>query len=340
MLTFKLITMDRKAASKRLGELTGIHPVYTRIPRYAYEIGIYTIDRDCNLLVQEEDADKATLQTLMDEEVIERKDLDMLADHAATQEAPAEETTAKVVEETVEATIRDTIQDTVQDAHEEGAPIEEAPVEGVPAEEAHAEGTEGLELAMEFALPMSQHTGASLRNLLNLIFSRSSLIQKATGGTFTVAEGLIEAIRDDRCTYTIANFLEAVETYERDHGPAIEGLKLDREKVTFTGFPKAPEVERLRAYGQLAVLMNKQAIQQKRIQAKSVDETNERYAMRIWLIRLGMNGEEFKQTRKFLVENLDGSMAFRTEDQADRAREKLARQRAELRAQKEAAEAM
>jgi len=313
MLTFKLINMDRKAASKRLGELTGIHPVYTRIPRYAYEIGDYTIDRDCNLLVQEEAANMSILQTLMEEGWIEQKNLDSL------DETPA----GLTVEEAAEMA-EETMQDTVQEAQEE------------ETTEFAAE-TDDLDLAMEFSLPMSQHTGASLRNLLNLIYSRSSLIRKATGGVFTVSEGLIDTLKDDRCTYSIANFMEAVETYEQEHGTAIEGLHLDREKVTFTGFPRAADVEHLTAYGHLAVLMNQQAIQQKRIQAKTVDETNERYAFRTWMIRLGMNGDDFKLTRKLLMENLGGSMAFRTEDQAERAKEKLNRQRAELKAQKEAA---
>ena len=33
--------------------------------------------------------------------------------------------------------------------------------------------------------------------------------------------------------------------------------------------------------------------------------------MRVYLIRLGMVGDEYKQTRKILLRNLEGSSAFR-----------------------------
>ena len=57
MLKFELKVEERKTLAKRMEELTGIHPYYTKAPRYAYDIGNYTIDRDGNLLVEAENAD-------------------------------------------------------------------------------------------------------------------------------------------------------------------------------------------------------------------------------------------------------------------------------------------
>ena len=74
-------------------------------------------------------------------------------------------------------------------------------------------------------------------------------------------------------------------------------------------------------------MMTKQALDQKRIQAKVVNEENEKYALRIWLTRLGMNGPEFKTTRKILMENLTGHSAFRTEAEKERWMEKQAAKR-------------
>ena len=54
MLKFELNVEERKTLAKRMEELTGIHPYYTKAPRYAYDIGNYTIDRDGNLLVEAE----------------------------------------------------------------------------------------------------------------------------------------------------------------------------------------------------------------------------------------------------------------------------------------------
>lgn len=110
-------------------------------------------------------------------------------------------------------------------------------------------------------------------------------------------------------------------------GVALEGLRITTEKVTFTGFPTAPDHDHLTAFAQLAVLMNQQAISQKRIQAKAVNDENEKYALRTWLLRLGMNGPDFKETRKILMERLSGHAAFRTDEEAQKflAREKAKR---------------
>ena len=60
---------------------------------------------------------------------------------------------------------------------------------------------------------------------------------------------------------------------------------------------------------------------------------NEKYAFRIWLLRLGMNGDEYKQTRKVLMKNLTGHAAFRTPEAAAVAKEKAIKKREEEREQ-------
>ena len=85
--------------------------------------------------------------------------------------------------------------------------------------------------------------------------------------------------------------------------------------------------------------MNQQAMSQKRIQAKDVDDEDEKYALRTWLLRLGMNGpRDLKETRKILMENLSGHAAFRTDEEAQKflAREKAKRDA--LKAAKQAAQ--
>ena len=84
-------------------------------------------------------------------------------------------------------------------------------------------------------------------------------------------------------------------------------------------------------------MMNKQAIDQQRVQAKAVNEENEKYALRIWLTRLGMNGPEFKTTRKVLMENLTGHSAFRTPAEEAKWKARQAEKREALKAAKEAA---
>ena len=355
MLKFKLNVAERKTLAKRMEELTGIHPYYTKAPLYSYDIGSYTIDRNGNLLVEPENADAELLTTLLNEglirggESIESTDDQMEntepTDHL--EEDPVTEDTEAEPEVMDEQELEDA--DTAEDepaeaeAEEESEPDNTAEDDATEDEpDAESQETEDqpeeVPLDLELAFPVSQHNGVTLRNLVNLLYSRGKLIGKATGGHFHVEEGLVEKLRDDSCTFAIMNFINAVNDYETEHGAALEGLKITTEKVTFTGFPTAPDHEHLTAFAQLAVLMNQQAISQKRIQAKDVNDENEKYALRTWLLRLGMNGPDFKETRKILMENLSGHAAFRTDAEAQKflAREKAKRDA--LKAAKQAAQ--
>ena len=50
-------------------------------------------------------------------------------------------------------------------------------------------------------------------------------------------------------------------------------------------------------------------------------EENEKYYMRIWLLRLGFGGKEGKEVRNLLLKNLKGHSAFRTEANKQRWQE-------------------
>lgn len=382
MLKFELNIENRKDLAKRMEELTGIHPYYTRAPLYAYDIGAYTIDREGNLLVEPENADAEVLTTLLNEGLI-RGGEDVPSDSVETIQntAPqepvvelaegvqmipavqmAEDTAAAeqnaegdpAAEEPQSEDFADTQSEDFAEPQEaesadcdESASDEESTEESAQDEpdsdedggEEHTEAQEPeVPLDMVFEFPISQHNGVTLRNLVNLIYSRGELISKATGGHFRVSEELVDALKADSCTFTVANFLHAVSDFESQHGSAIEGLKFETEKVCFTGFPTAADMDHLTAYGHLAILMNQQAISQKRIQAKEVNDANEKYALRTWLLRLGMNGPDFKQTRKILMENLSGHAAFRTNEEAEKFREREKAKRDALKAAKLAAQ--
>ena len=57
--------------------------------------------------------------------------------------------------------------------------------------------------------------------------------------------------------------------------------------------------------------MNHQALTQKSASYKKVQEENEKFAMRVYLNRIGFIGDEFKSCRKHLYEHLDGNAAWR-----------------------------
>lgn len=355
MLKFKLNVAERKTLAKRMEELTGIHPYYTKAPLYSYDIGSYTIDRNGNLLVEPENADAELLTTLLNEglirggESIESMDdqmentepTDHLEEEPVTEDTEAEPE-APDEQESEDADTAEENEPAEDESEEASEPDNTAEDDTTEEPDAEPQGTEDqpeeVPLDLELAFPVSQHNGVTLRNLVNLLYSRGKLIGKATGGHFHVEDGLVEKLKDDSCTFAIMNFINAVSDYEAEHGAALEGLKITTEKVTFTGFPTAPDHEHLTAFAQLAVLMNQQAISQKRIQAKDVNDENEKYALRTWLLRLGMNGPDFKETRKILMENLSGHAAFRTDEEAQKflAREKAKRDA--LKAAKQAAQ--
>ena len=88
-------------------------------------------------------------------------------------------------------------------------------------------------------------------------------------------------------------------------------FEIHADKVSFPWFID-PTPEHALAYTQFIAAICKMSTEQKRVTARVRDIDNEKYAFRCFLLRLGFIGEEFKQSRKILLSNLDGSSAFKT----------------------------
>ncbi|MBO7474101.1 MAG: amidoligase family protein [Ruminococcus sp.] len=67
----------------------------------------------------------------------------------------------------------------------------------------------------------------------------------------------------------------------------------------------------LKSYIQLCLALNQMAKDQKTASSKPQQHENPRFAMRTWLNRLGLIGDEFKTAREFLTKNLSGNAAWR-----------------------------
>ena len=298
----------RKEMAKVVGQAVGITPVYMKMPTCAYKVEGILINRSGELL-WDENTDEATIQKVME----------ALASAGYTAEAEAE-----------------------NPATEEAQPVAEAETEEQQevAEEAAQEATEGVTAAeqepveLTVSVPASRHTGNSLRNLINLIYTRAGLINKALGTSFAAEQGLVDALGENEGLRTAEDFRKALAAYEDEHGPALSGITFTPEEISFSSLPETTDPDRLKAFTELVAMMTKQALDQKRIQAKAVNEENEKYALRIWLTRLGMNGAEFKTTRKILMENLSGHSAFRTEVEKQRWMKNQAEKRAAVKAAK------
>ncbi|ETI82633.1 MAG: Phage-associated protein [Varibaculum cambriense DORA_20] len=87
---------------------------------------------------------------------------------------------------------------------------------------------------------------------------------------------------------------------------AVEGT------VEFAWFEQLPDAEVIEAASVLLQLMIEHAKTSTRISPKPPEPGNDKYAMRCWLLRLGMIGEGYKNARRVLLANLEGNAAWKT----------------------------
>ena len=291
MKKYEKAVENRKVLVARLTELTGAEAVYTRVPRCAYEVGGFTVEKDGSLTV-DDGADEEVIATLTAEGLI-----------------------GEAIEEVTEETAEDVTEETAEETAPENTETEPL----------------SFPLDAQISFPLAQHTAATLTNLINMIYSRGALLSKATSGEFRVSKSLVDDLAD--CRFIRA---QDVAAFMKEQGnDDLAGLAFDEEKVTFTGFRAVPDAEHFQTIMKLAAAMNKMAITQKRVQAKKVDDSNEKYAFRIWLLRLGMTGEEYSADRKRLLENLTGHTAFRDEGERERWTARQKERRDALKAKKE-----
>ncbi len=88
-------------------------------------------------------------------------------------------------------------------------------------------------------------------------------------------------------------------------------IEVDSDKVSFPWFTELPDADTCRAYQNFIIALCKMSRVQKRINSTEKEVTNEKYAFRCFLLRLGFIGEEYKADRKILLKNLSGSSAFK-----------------------------
>ena len=86
-----------------------------------------------------------------------------------------------------------------------------------------------------------------------------------------------------------------------------------RGTVEFRLFNSTLHAGEVRANLNLCLAMSAAAINAKRASAEPLDNGNDKYAMRCWLLRLGFIGEEWATVRKHLLKNLDGNAAWRND---------------------------
>lgn len=81
--------------------------------------------------------------------------------------------------------------------------------------------------------------------------------------------------------------------------------------VELRGFNSELHAGKVRSYIVLAIALNNQALTQTNASSRRVQSENEKFAMRTYMNRLGLIGDEFKSCRDHLCKHLDGNGAWR-----------------------------
>jgi len=164
------------------------------------------------------------------------------------------------------------------DAGEEpaAAPIEPETAEAVAAATSEA-GTEEVETAagrVTIEVPWEGFTPESFDNLCKLANSKAPLIKKVLG-----AEDL--------------------------------PIRVVENRIQFPWFPACAAAD-LAAYTQFVVALCDTAKEKKRVTARPQETyENEKFALRVWMIGLGLKGADYSATRKLMLKNLSGDSSWR-----------------------------
>ncbi len=89
-------------------------------------------------------------------------------------------------------------------------------------------------------------------------------------------------------------------------------------KITFPWFTLHGIDGEADAYGHLITAICKMAKEQKRVTATEKPIENEKFTMRLFLIRLGFIGDEYKTARKILLRNLSGNASWKSGHKPER----------------------
>ena len=181
------------------------------------------------------------------------------------------------------------------------------------------------------SLPVEGMTAEGLKNLIYLIHSKQYLINRAFAEeVFRIPAELVEALGSAE----IPDAETFLQTFQ-NHAEGCKGISFPDGKAAFT-LPAINDPDMILAFTHLTAAMVRQAKEQKRISPKETIEENEKYYMRIWLLRLGFGGAEGKEIRDLLMKKLKGHSAFRTEENRQRWQEARRNEREAAKQQEQA----
>ena len=174
----------------------------------------------------------------------------------------------------------------------------------------------------------TDHTVQSLKNFINIIASRNDLFYKAlkidsarTRWCKKLDDRLVNEIKTKK-PRTMQKLKDVwynqknAGSYTHYNDTRYHFLNLHSYfngigTVELRGFNSELHAGKIKTYILLALALNHQALTQAKATSKRNQNENEKFAMRIYLNRIGFIGSEMKNYREHLLKHLDGSSAWR-----------------------------
>lgn len=281
---YNLHGSERKPLVAAISQTLGKPAVYQGAPSFSYRIGDYTVDRGGVLSCGENvhpDFTAVLIQDLQEQGFLAEK---VAADHAAEEPSAAEASANGIsTAEAVEALAENTATKT---AAGETEPEEYAADEDTPDATLNAEVVPNTDAPDKLAIeiPDTGFTPEMRENLKKIVASKATLLQQALG----------------------TDELPIVE---------LEG------KITFPWFTLHGMDGEADAYSRLIIAICNMAKCQKRVTATEKPVANAKFTMRLFLIRLGFIGDEYKTARRILLSNLTGNGSWKSGHKPERLAE-------------------
>lgn len=192
----------------------------------------------------------------------------------------------------------------------------------------------------------ANHNRQSLKNLIGIMYSKEDILFKALQVNEARASRWCKKVREPMLQQ--ARTLSSDETkdltqlesiwYEgnvsnSEHYNWTRYYALNLHSVFYRGtvewrcFNSTLHAGRAAAYVNLCLAISAQAIAQRSTVMRKTHSDNELFTFRVWLVRLGLNGDEFKNTRNHLLANLDGDRAWRYDKDSYEANKKKKKNR-------------
>ena len=207
---------------------------------------------------------------------------------------------------------------------------------------AKANGSCGIHVHVD----ASNHNRQSLKNLIGIMYSKEDILFKALQVSESRAERWCKKVREPMLRQ--ARTLSSDETTDLTQLEQVwyEGDVADREHYNWTRyhalnlhsvfyrgtvewrcFNSTLHAGKVAAYVNLCLAISAQAIAQRSTVMRKTHSENELFTFRVWLVRLGLNGEEFKHTRDHLLAHLEGDRAWRHDKDSYPANQKKKKRR-------------